>query len=175
MDGKDFKCYVEVAQQQLGDFVHQDLILHFLHKEARMWFNPIIRWLLRTPLHFFVSKNMMLMTYSGSKSGKIYATPMNYLEVEGILYTISSRERVWWRNLRGGAQVTLRLKGKDIPAWAEALEGEALVASSLIKYLKTAPQLARYLGVTIHPQSGPDSKGVARLAREKVMVRSILK
>ena len=140
-----------------------------------MWFNPIMRWLLRSPLHFFVSKNMMLMTYSGQKSGQSYSVPMNYLEIDGILYTISSRERVWWRNLRGGAQVMLRLKGNDIPARAEALEDEAQVASSLTKYLNAAPQFARYLGINADPQAGPGQKDVARLARDRVVVRSIPK
>ena len=66
-----------------------------------MWFNPIIQWLLRSPLHLMVSKNMMLMTYTGRKSGKIYTTPMNYLAIGEAFYTISTRERRWWRNLRG--------------------------------------------------------------------------
>jgi hypothetical protein len=74
-----------------------------------MWFNPIMSWMLRSPLHSIVSKNMMLMTYTGRKSGKSYTTPMNYLEMNGGLYTNSYRDRAWWRNLRGGAEVTLRL------------------------------------------------------------------
>jgi hypothetical protein len=140
-----------------------------------MWFNPIMRWLIRSPLHSFVSKNMMLMTYTGSQSGKTYTIPMNYLEIEGSLYTISSRERVWWRNLRGGAQVMLRRRGKDIPAWAEAIEDETQVVNCLTEYLEKAPQFARYLGIDVHPQAGLAPEDLARLAREKVMVRSILK
>jgi hypothetical protein len=115
------------------------------------------------------------MTYTGSQSGKTYTIPMNYLEIEGSLYTISSRERVWWRNLRGGAQVMLRLRGKDIPAWAVAIEDETQGVNCLTEYLEKAPQFARYLGIDVHPQAGLAPEGVARLAREKVMVRSILK
>lgn len=140
-----------------------------------MWYNPIIRSLLRSPLDFFVSKNMMLMTYMGRKSGKSYSTPMNYLAVGDALSTISSRERVWWRNLREGADVTLRLRGKDVPAWAEAIEDQNEVARELSLYLKTAPQLARYMNVAIDSDGMPNSDDVERLAHESVVVRTRLK
>jgi deazaflavin-dependent oxidoreductase (nitroreductase family) len=144
-------------------------------KEVTMWYNPIIRSLLRSPLHFFVSKNMMLMTYTGRRSGKSYTTPMSYLTVGEALYTISSRERIWWRNLRGGADVTLRLRGEDVPARVEAIEGHTEVARELFLYLKTAPQLARYMSVTIDSDGIPNSEDVARLAHENVVVRTGLK
>jgi hypothetical protein len=140
-----------------------------------MWFNPIIRWLLRSPLHFVVSKNMMLMTYTGRKSGNSYTIPMNYVAIEGVLYTISTRERIWWRNLRGGADVCLRLKGEDKPARAEAITGEAEVADKLSLYLKTAPQLARYMNVRLDANGSPNSEDIDHLAREKVMVCMKLK
>jgi deazaflavin-dependent oxidoreductase (nitroreductase family) len=144
-------------------------------KEVTMWYNPIIRLLLRSPLHFFVSKNMMLMTYTGRRSGKPYTTPMSYLAVGDALYTISSRERVWWRNLRGGANVTLRLRGEDIPARAEAIEDQTEVAENLFLYLKTAPQLTRYMNVAIDSDGMPNSEDIARLAHENVVVRTGLK
>lgn len=140
-----------------------------------MWFNPIMRWLLCSPLHFTVSKNTMLMTYTGRKSGKIYTVPMNYLEIEGVFYTISSRERTWWRNLRGGAEVTLRLKGEDKKAWAEAIEDQAGVTEKLSLYFKTAPQIARYMKVRIDVDGCPNAEDIHRLTQEKVMVCMNLK
>lgn len=140
-----------------------------------MWFNPIMRWLLRSPIHFLVSRNMMLMTYTGRKSGKTYTTPMNYLKIQGVYYTISSRDRVWWRNLRGGAQVTLRLQGEDIPAWAECIEDQTEVVKALHLYLKSAPQLARYMNVDMNSQGVPNPKQVELLAADKVIILTRLK
>lgn len=140
-----------------------------------MWFNPIMCWLIKSPLHFFVSKNMMLMTYQGRKSGKSYTTPMNYLEIEGALYTISYRKRVWWRNLRGGAAVTLRLRGVDVPARAEVIEDPPQVSSSLQQYLKAAPEYARYLNVQIDSAGNPKPEDLDRLTNERVVVLSLLK
>jgi deazaflavin-dependent oxidoreductase (nitroreductase family) len=143
--------------------------------EVTMWYNPIMRGLLNSPLHFMVSNNMMLMTYTGRKSGKSYTTPMNYLAINGAIYTTSYRERVWWRNLRDGAEVTLHLKGEEVPARAETIEDQTKVADSMGQYLKTAPHLAKYMNVRMDADGNPDVEDVARLAQEMIMVRTELK
>lgn len=137
-----------------------------------MWFNPMMRRLLRSPLHSLVSKNMMLISYTGRKSGRVYATPIGYLKVADGLHTISSRERVWWRNLRGGADVTLRLQGRDVGAWATAIEDPARISEYLSTYARIAPAFARALGIRID-QAGTPSKGsVSELSHKKVIVVS---
>lgn len=138
-----------------------------------MWYNPIMRGLLNSPMHFLVSKNMMLMTYKGRKSGKTHTIPMGYLENGDALYTISSRERVWWRNLRGGARVTLRVRGGDVQARAEAIEDERQVANDLCSYFKAAPQLARYMKIGIDADGTPNCEDVRQLAQEKVIVKTV--
>jgi deazaflavin-dependent oxidoreductase (nitroreductase family) len=140
-----------------------------------MWFNPIMKSLLRSPLHSLVSKNMMLMTYTGRKSGKSYTTPMNYFILGESLYTTSTRERVWWRNLRGGAEVTLQLQGKEVPAWAESIEEQSEVAQYLGSMFEVNPRLARYMDVRIDPDGTPKLEDVSRLAQERIMVRTDLK
>src|SRR4030042_5733909 len=76
-----------------------------------MWFNPLIAAVLRSPFHGMLSRSVMLMTVTGRKSRAAYTTPVNYLPVGEELWTVSFRNRTWWRNLRGGAAVTLRLRG----------------------------------------------------------------
>ena len=141
-----------------------------------MWFNPITTWIMRSPLHGFVSKNMMLITYTGRKSGKQYTTPVNYLEIakngSTFLYTTSYRERVWWRNLRGGAEVTLRLQGRDLPARAEVVEELEQVAQELGTYLHQAPKLGRYLDVSMDEGGTPDVEDLQRAAEKMVVVKT---
>jgi deazaflavin-dependent oxidoreductase (nitroreductase family) len=118
---------------------------------------------------------MMLMTYTGRKSGKSYTTPMNYLEMNGGLYTNSYRDRAWWRNLRGGAEVTLRLRGEDVPAHAEVIEDQASVSGYLNEYFESAFHLAKYMEVRMDADGNPDAEDIARLAQEMVLVRTELK
>ncbi len=89
-----------------------------------MWFNPFMIWLICSPFHRLLSKNFMVLIYTGRKSGKTYQVPVNYTHQGGKLVTFSYRERTWWRNLRGGAPVVLRLEGRDVQATSSVLEDE---------------------------------------------------
>lgn len=76
-----------------------------------MWYNSIMAAVLRSPLHGMLSKNMMLITVTGKKTGRQYTTPVSYSQQGEVLWVISNRERTWWRNLSGGAPVRLVFKG----------------------------------------------------------------
>jgi len=89
-----------------------------------MWFNPIMKWLIASPLHSLVSNNMMLITYKGWKSRKLYTTPVNYIRDNNTLYVTSLRERTWWRNLRDGVLVTLRLQGIDVSGSPQVVDDD---------------------------------------------------
>ena len=143
-----------------------------------MWFNPMMKWLIQSPLNILASKNTMTMTYTGRKSGKTYTTPMNYVHTNSvdrpILWTTSLRERTWWHNLRGGAPVRLHLKGKDVGAKAEAIEDIPGVVQGLGVYLQAAPAYARYLNVQLDPDGTPNPDDLTRAAEKMVVVRTQL-
>ncbi len=65
--------------------------------------NPCITWLLRSPLHAVVSRIYMLITFTGSKSGTVYTTPVQYAQQGDRLSIITSAGYTWWKNLRSGA------------------------------------------------------------------------
>ena len=89
------------------------------------WVNKMMMWLLRSPLHGTVSKKMMLMTVTGRKSGKKYTFPVSYIREGGGMICMSNRVgRTWWKNLRGGADVTLRLRGKAVAGYATVVEDD---------------------------------------------------
>jgi hypothetical protein len=100
---------------------------------------------------------------------------MNYFTLDGALYTTSTRERVWWRNLRGGADVSLLLQGKDVPALTESIEDQSQVAKDLVQIFESNPRLARYMDVRINPDGTPDPADLDHLAEERVIVRTVLK
>jgi deazaflavin-dependent oxidoreductase (nitroreductase family) len=136
-----------------------------------MWFNPIMIWLIHSPLHGFVSKNMLVIGYTGRKSGKHYETPVNYVQAGSELLITSYGSRTWWRNLLGGAPVTVWLQGKPIQASGEAYTDQADVTRYLQAYLDQMPQQARYFNVTLDGQGCPIPEQVAQAAKERVIVR----
>jgi deazaflavin-dependent oxidoreductase (nitroreductase family) len=135
-----------------------------------MWFNPIMIWLLKSPLHFFVSKNMMLITYTGRKSGKPYTVPVNYIQDGDMLYTTSWKDRTWWRNLRNGQPVTLRVRGQKRAAIPKVSETNEDVADQLSTYFQLVPNMARYFNVELDPQGNPIQDDIAAAAVPRVMV-----
>jgi deazaflavin-dependent oxidoreductase (nitroreductase family) len=103
-------------------------------------YNPIVSWLLRFPLHGLMSGSTMLITFSGRKSGKSYTTPVNYVWDDRTSLVVSPKNRLWWRNLRGGIPVTVRVRAQNLRGVGQAFEGEeALEEGGLLTMLRKAP------------------------------------
>lgn len=75
--------------------------------------NPIVRAILRSPAHGVLSRRIALLTITGRTSGRRLTFPVMYRQ-DGAHVTVNvgapDRKR-WWRNLRDGAAVELRLRG----------------------------------------------------------------
>jgi len=142
-----------------------------------MWYNSIMEWLLKSPIHGVVSKNMMLVSYTGRKCGQEYATPVNYWQVndgdKGILLTTSKPERVWWRNLRGDRPVDLQLSGISMNALGTVVE-EVNEKERLFGVLFTQnPGIGRYFKVALDGNNRPVKEDVERTATHTVLVKFI--
>ncbi len=135
-----------------------------------MWFNPMVIVVLRSPLHGLLSSSTMLVTFFGRKSGKAFTVPTNYVRDSDKLLVTSFRARTWWRNLRGGAPVTVRLQGRDYSGGGKAIEDLDAVTGGLREYFHHVPQWAKYSGVTLDANSEPNIESVKRAAHDKVMV-----
>lgn len=133
--------------------------------------NPILAALLRSPLHAMLDGGTMLVSVTGRRSGRVYTTPVNYLRDGDALTVVSLRERTWWRNLRGGAEVGVLLRGHARRGRAALSEDNAEVAAALGQVVARLPARARYLGVRMRPDGAPESEDLARAARSRVVVR----
>jgi deazaflavin-dependent oxidoreductase (nitroreductase family) len=136
--------------------------------------NDFIKFILRSPLHGLLSGGMLLITVTGRKTGRITTLPVQYLRQGNELWITSTRERVWWRNLRGGAEVTLYLRGQEVKGQGEVIEEEPAVANGFRQYFQKAPRSARFFSVKLDPQGNPGTEDIARLSHERVMVRVVL-
>ncbi len=110
-----------------------------------------MRFLLRSPLHGLCSGSLMLITFSGRRSGKKFTTPVRYIENDRTIRCFTTSDTQWWRNLRGGADVVLRVRGKDSPYKAVAIENNPEeVKKWLIYYLGLFPQDAAYHDIRLN-------------------------
>lgn len=139
-----------------------------------MWYNPLIAGVLRSPLHAMLSGQMMLVSYTGRKSGQRFTTPVNYVQDDEVYWTASLRERTWWRNMRGGLTVSLRLRGREVPAIATAIESEAGVAKALGHLCELNSRYARFLRIACDRDGWPEAASLGAAARRHVVIRTVV-
>ena len=132
--------------------------------------NPFVKILARSPLHGLVDQEVILLSFTGRKSGKPIIVPVNYLLDELTIHVISIRHRNWWRNLKGGASVEVLLKGKLHNGWALLVEEQQRVARELNLFCGHNAKYAQFLKVSLNENGIPDPKQLMDAARSRVAV-----
>ena len=132
--------------------------------------NTFMSWILRSPIHGMLSDGMMLITITGCKTGKQYTTPVGYYRVNGELWVLTSRNRTWWKNLKGGADVSLLLRRKPVDGFAEPELDPKSVEARMHEYLRHVPQAARSMGIRVEDGIA-NQDDVERTAKERLFVR----
>jgi len=136
--------------------------------------NPVVRTLLRSPIHRFLSGSLMLITFTGRKSRRLFTTPVRYIYVGETVRCFTSAENLWWRNLRDGADVVLRIKGENKPYHATVIENDpGQVREALQQYLKVFPQDAAYHDIRLVDNKRLDPGDLDRASRNAVVVQAV--
>src|SRR5688572_17870366 len=63
--------------------------------------NPFVAAILRSPLHGLLSRRVLLLTFIGRTTGKVFTIPVGYMRERDTFTIVCSH--AWWKNLRGGA------------------------------------------------------------------------
>lgn len=133
--------------------------------------NPLVSLLLRSPVHRFWSDSLMLISFRGRKSQRWYTTPVRYVAVEGNVYCFTSATNQWWRNVRDGAEVVLRLQGQQSRYLATAIEGEPEQTRKwLIYYLGLFPQDAAYHDIRLNADKSLNAQDLERAVTTAIVV-----
>jgi hypothetical protein len=110
--------------------------------------NTIVRVLLRTPgLSRVVGRRLVTVYVVGRKSGRRYAVPVAYTQLGDEL--LIATPFAWGRNLRTGAPVDVRLKGKRRPADVVVFTDEAGVVEQYTVMCTSNRQFARFNRIRI--------------------------
>ena len=89
---------------------------------ARVLINSLVTTILRSPWHGMRSNQLLLLTFTGRKSGKKFTTPIRYVqEGETLRITIVYP---WWKNLREQPSIHVLLRGQMRTGTAELLPEE---------------------------------------------------
>ena len=113
--------------------------------------NAFITWLLTSPAHGLLSNNMAVLHVNGIKTDNLYTVPVNYIQIEDKLTIISHTDRTWWRNLVGGATLSLELRGENVSAYGTVLRNPDDAEEALAECIHERPGMARVLGIALRP------------------------
>lgn len=132
--------------------------------------NQAMKFVLRSPVHGIVSNSVLLISFTGRKSGKVYTTPVSYSQ-SGDQVTIFTHA-TWWKNLHGDTPITLRIRGQERQGMAQPVaEDKQAIADALSAHLRKTPSDARYYGVTFDANGNPGREQVEKAVQTVVMIR----
>lgn len=83
--------------------------------------NPLMRYLLRTPLAGGLRKQFMVLSFKGRKTGREFVVPVSAHHIDGDLYALIGS--VWKVNFRGGGSASVLVDGVERSMRGELIEG----------------------------------------------------
>ena len=101
----------------------------------------------------------MLISYTGVKSGKAYRQPVSYARDGETLLTPGGGR--WTLNLKGGRPVTLRLRGRNVPAHADLISDPAEVERLLGVIAAGNPRATRFIPLPRRPDGSLEPEPLA--------------
>ncbi|HEU0026008.1 MAG TPA: nitroreductase/quinone reductase family protein [Ktedonobacterales bacterium] len=132
--------------------------------------NPFVRLLLRSPLHGMLSGSLLLLTYTGRKSGKRYTIPVAYSRMGAVVYVFT--DHAWCKNLRGGAPVIVEIKRQRYEGTAEAIsDDQAVITAAFLAHLREHPGIARSYHIPVDDHKRPDLNAARQVAQYTTLVR----
>jgi F420H(2)-dependent quinone reductase len=137
--------------------------------------NPMMRMLLRSPLHGLMSKSLMLISFKGRNSGKFFTTPVRYIQVENKIQCFTAMSNQWWRNIDPHADVVLRIVGRDYECRAEAIKNDPeRIQSAIANLLQHFPADAPYYEISFEPDGLPRDSDLEMASHKTVLVETML-
>ena len=139
-----------------------------------LWFliNPFVAWLARSPFHFTISHQLLIIQFEGRKSRKQYLVPVSYHK-HGSSYTcVTLRSNIWWRNLKELSHTKIWLKGKLIDAQVDLEFNDDQVVESTLRDLVTNNRVDAYFAkIKLNKNGDPDLEDLTKAAKLHTVLR----
>jgi hypothetical protein len=105
--------------------------------------NVPMRAVLSLPFPTPLSGRLMLLEYTGHKTGKRYRQPLSYVRADDVLLTPGGG--IWTRSLAGGRTVLVRIGGRRVQLRPELVSDPAEVNKLLTRMAALNPALVRFV------------------------------
>ena len=124
--------------------------------------NPAVKFLLGTPLGGGLRRQMMVLNFTGRKSGRQYSIPVSAHQLDNALYALASAG--WTANFRDGANAEVLWDGKKTTMRGELIRDPATVADLSHRVAESygAKKAQRMMGLKFRDDRVPTLERVHR-------------
>jgi hypothetical protein len=129
--------------------------------------NPLLGVVLRTPLAGPFGKQLMVLSFTGRKSGRQFTIPVSAHVIDGELYALTGA--AWKVNFRGGAPAQVVYDGRTSTMRGEVISDQATVSDLYLRCSQSygVKRAQRMIGLKYREQRIPAlqefSEAVGRL------------
>ena len=133
--------------------------------------NPIVVVMARSILHRVLSHQVVVLDFSGRRSGRRYTIPVTYLRRDGEVLCMTERNGIWWRNLQGGVPVQITLNGRSVSTISQVqIDDNQQIAGALRLFCLRSRISAYFAGVGFDSDGEPNSMDLVRAAERHVLI-----
>ena len=143
-------------------------IEHWLYRVA----NPVVKALLRSPIHGLASGTIALLHFRGRKSGRPFVTPLSYVRENDCIGLMSAHSTRWWMNLRDeDTPVSIEIARQTYTGRARLWDGDSEALRDRVRrYLSALPRDAAVYGIQLDANKRPVEESLAKAAPQLVFV-----
>ena len=135
--------------------------------------NPVIKAVLRSPLHRLGSKTIALLRFRGRISGREFVTPLSYVRNDQTVWFLSDHSTNWWKNFReGDVPVSIEIARTTVNGTARLWDGDTdELREHVSRYLCALPRDAKVAGIKLDQNKVPIEASLVKVAPTLVMVQ----
>jgi hypothetical protein len=117
--------------------------------------NPLLNALLRSPLAGPVGKQLMVLSFTGRKSGRQFTIPVSAHVIDNDLYALTGAP--WKQNFRGGAPAQVVYNGKTTTMHGELIRDRPVVSDLYLRCVQSygVKRAQRMIGLKFREQRIP--------------------
>ncbi|BBZ73474.1 hypothetical protein [Mycobacterium paraseoulense] len=134
--------------------------------------NPMMGFLLRTPLAGPARKQLMVLSFTGRKSGRPFTLPVSAHVIDGQLYALTGAS--WKQNFRDGAPARVVYDGKTTAMRGELIADRAAVSDLFLRCAQSygVRRAQRMIGLKFRDQRIPTREEFAE-AVDRMHLRAV--
>ncbi len=149
--------YQEIAGKPMAYMAQQSPAVTVSHpgRATRRVINPVLRFLLRTPVMGAARNALMVLSFNGRKTGRRYTFPLSAHRIDNDLYALTGAP--WKQNFRDGADAEVCHAGKATTMHGEFIQDRSVVADLYLRCAESygVKSAQRMLGLKFRDERTP--------------------